>query len=340
MELKPTQNEHEWNNFVKQQKQASLLQSWRWRNLLDKKKENPKTFFVLKKGDVVASVLVSKVNLPLNKYYLYCPRGPVFKDGFSSENREKVVKEIVEGLCSIEDYKEAIFLRLDPALPKQDINLHRAGLVKAGKEVQPRQTIIINLIPSEDDIMASMKSKTRYNIRLASKRGIEVVHGRGEQDLNKFYNLLEKTGERNDFSAHPKQHYINLWQTLFPDNLRLYLAEFKDQIIAGILVGSFDGKAVYLHGASDYKYRKHMAPHLLQWQAIKEAKQNNCSEYDLWGVAPKEAGSGHPWGGITRFKEGFGGRYEEYVGSYDYVYKPGWYRVFNIVRNLRSTTSS
>ena len=100
------------------------------------------------------------------------------------------------------------------------------------------------------------------------------------------------------------------------------------------MVSFYGNGAVYLHGGLSYEHRAYMAPYLLHWEAIKDAKKNGFSFYDLWGVAPQNAPADHTWSGITRFKEGFGGEFLEYVGAYDYVYRPAWYKAFNMARNI------
>ncbi len=334
MEIKQITNEQEWEGFVGKQEQTSVLQSWHWREFLQAEGRSPLAFFVIHNGEILAALLVSKLAFPGNKYYLYAPRGPVFKNGLTVEIREKVLRQIPEGLIKIEQFKDTIFLRCDPAVPAQDINFHQVGFQKANKEPQPRQTVILDLTPEESDLLKQMKPKARYNLRLAERYGLQVMHGRGEQDLESFYTLLTKTGERNSFFAHPRGYYFNLWRQLPADVFRLYLAEYQGKFVGGIMVVSYGSQAIYLHGASDYESRSLMSPYLLQWQAIKDAKARGCLTYDLWGVAPRES-LNHPWLGITRFKEGFGGKYVEYVGAYDYIYRPNWYRIFNVTRNVR-----
>ena len=163
----------------------------------------------------------------------------------------------------------------------------------------------------------------------------EIQDRFGERHLAQFYDLLKTTGERNGFSIYPKRYFEHLWQALRPEHLRIYLAEYEGKIIAGTVIGYYGPTMAYLHSASDYGTRVLHAPYLLKWHAIREGRKNGKTRCDLWGVAPPAASENHPWAGITKFKEGFGGRYEEYVGAYDYVYRPGWYRLFNVARNIK-----
>ena len=335
IEIKPIENKELWQNFVEHAEPTSILQSWAWREFLYTEKLSPETFFILFKGEPIAAALIAKINLPTGKFYLYCPRGPIFAKGLMPERRDDAITELAAYLKRSHYGQGAIFLRMDPGLNAQEVNLYQADFKKASREVQPRQTIVVNLQESEENILARMKSKTRYNIRLAEKRGVEIKTIRDEKELKDFYNLLRETGQRDNFSIHSYSHYLHLWQALSPEYLKVYLAFYQGELIAGIMVTFFKDMAIYLHGASDYEHRQLMAPHLLQWQAMKDAKHLGCLYYDFWGVAPKNASESHPWSGISRFKFGFGGEYQEYVGTYDYIYSPFWYRMFNTARSLR-----
>ena len=180
-----------------------------------------------------------------------------------------------------------------------------------------------------------MKPKTRYNIRVAEKKGLRIITAHTDNDISEFYDILTATGERGGFHIHTVRHYLNLWRALNPDNLRVYFAETPvGKKIAAIMVTYYADTAVYLHGGSLHDFRSTMAPYLLHWQAIKDAKHNGLRLYDFWGVAPAISDQSHRWQGITRFKEGFGGQYKEYVGAHDYVFSEAWYRIFNTARGI------
>src|SRR3989338_4561823 len=335
MELIEIKDKQKWEGFVAGQVESTVLQSWAWGEFLAALGRPIKRFFVLHQGDILARVLIVKIIFTKNFYYLYVPRGPVFRDGLNKQQRLEILRRLCQQAVKVAGFEKALFLRIDPALSADYLNLHQLGFKKANKESQPHHTLLVDLTRSEEDLLNQMKPKGRYNIKVAEKRGLQVMLGTSENDLEKFYEILAKTASRNNFSAHPRNYYFNLWRALYPQQLRLYLAEHENKIIAAILVTLYGNRAIYLHGASDYEHRQLMAPHLLQWQAMKEAKSNGYISYDLWGVAPSNATDNHPWSGLTRFKESFGGEFQEYVGTYDYIYRPAWHRLFNIVRNLK-----
>jgi lipid II:glycine glycyltransferase (peptidoglycan interpeptide bridge formation enzyme) len=189
--------------------------------------------------------------------------------------------------------------------------------------------LILNISGDEDEILKQMHHKTRYNIRLSARKGVKVRVGDATKDLDSFYSLMQKTTRRDNFKPHSKKYYHNQLKTLGKENLiNLLIAEKDGKPIAALIVTFYADRATYLHGAMDGKYRKLMGPHILQWEAIKLAKEKKCTQYDFWGIAPKEHDEEHAWGGITRFKEGFGGEKYYLTGSLDYIYQSFWYRIY------------
>jgi peptidoglycan pentaglycine glycine transferase (the first glycine) len=180
-----------------------------------------------------------------------------------------------------------------------------------------------------------MKSKTRYNIRLSERKGVKIKMSTNVSDIDTFYDLMLKTSRRDNFYPHPKKHYQDLIKILGPKNIaKIFLAEYKKKVISATIVSFFGQKAIYLHGASDNEYRNLMSTYLLQWRAILEAKKAGCKLYDFGGVVP-ESENKHAWGGISRFKRGFGGREQEFIGAWDVPYSASQYKLFSFSSNIR-----
>jgi lipid II:glycine glycyltransferase (peptidoglycan interpeptide bridge formation enzyme) len=218
-------------------------------------------------------------------------------------------------------------------------------LKKASANIQPPDTVLVDLIPSETDILAAMKPKWRYNIGLAEKRGV-VINETGVNGVDDFYRLLTETAARDGIAIHNAVYYRTLFeecngpQTTVPPipiphcSLRLYTATHDGDLLAA-LVALFRGKqATYLYGASSNIKRNLMAPYALQWKAMKEAKAFGCTEYDLFGIPPNDNPE-HPMAGLYRFKTGFGGRIIHRPGSWDYPCKPALYALFSTAERLR-----
>jgi len=246
----------------------------------------------------VGGVLVIEYDLPFGMSYLYCPHSDIIPD----------VREIAG---------KHIFLKIEP------LTVIPQGLIKSAKEWQPMKTIVLDFKKTEEELLSQMHSKTRYNIRLAEKKGVIIKEG-GE--IEDFLKLLKKTAERDKFHLHEGSYYRKITEAL---DIKMLTAEYQGKVIAAGLFYLDGPKAIYLYGASDYEHRRLMAPALLQWRAILQARISNCQEYDFWGIDEKK------WPGVTRFKRGFGGKEISYPGSFDLILRPIWYRIYQLARKLR-----
>ena len=176
-----------------------------------------------------------------------------------------------------------------------------------------------------------MKPKTRYNIRLAERKGIRVVISKNPDDIRIFNQLNRETTARDKFIPYPDSYYKKQLESLGrAGEIELIIAYFENIPVAAILVSFFGPRATYLHGASSSEHREKMANHAVQWQAFAEAQKMGCAIYDLGGIDLNDA---HPeWAGITRFKQGFGGGEVEYVGTLELPLSPFWYRLYKLLR--------
>jgi lipid II:glycine glycyltransferase (peptidoglycan interpeptide bridge formation enzyme) len=210
------------------------------------------------------------------------------------------------------------------------------GFVRAPVTIQPPRTVVVDLSPAEDDILKAMKSKTRYNVRLAGRKGVTVREGTGA-DLPSFNELVCVTGARDEFAVHAPEYYETAFD-LFVDRgwARLLLADVGDETVAGIMVFATPPNAWYLYGASGGAHRNKMPTYLLQWEAMRWAKSLGCTSYDLWGIPDEDEEtleaefaqrSDGLWG-VYRFKRGWGGRIERTVGAWDMVFAPIRYRAY------------
>ncbi len=192
--------------------------------------------------------------------------------------------------------ERAIFLKIEPFTPVPSLAYPIAT------PVLPRHTIYMDLTLSEDDLLKNMHEKTRYNIRLAQKKGVKVIES---ENLDAFIQLLEKTEGRQGFYSHPSKYYKLLWETLRPENMVYILSALP---YAAIMLFKYEDVLYYPYGGSDPKYKELMAPNLLHWEAIKLGKKLGCKVYDMWGAYKEHPNESDPWWGIYRFKKGFGGQ--------------------------------
>lgn len=338
MELKLI-NQQELDNFVSSQEHSQFLQSYSWSEF--QKSLNREIWhygvFSAKGGPasggnntLIASASFVNMKIGFYKSYLYCPRGPIISKNLNLNEKNEVLELLLSKArdITIQTKKaEEIFFRFEI---NEHLPILKSAKTQITKSIQPANTLILNLEPTTEELLNSFHSKTRYNIKLAEKHQVKI------EKLNKTlfddcWNLFLKTGERDEFGLHPKNYYQKM---LDLKEVELWVAR-NDQnviIVANLMV--FYGDTVtYLHGASAYEHRQIMAPHLLQWTLIQEARRRGFKYYDFHGVAPENEPN-HPLSGVTRFKKGFGGEVVNYPGTYDFIYQSGSYKLYQILRKL------
>lgn len=201
------------------------------------------------------------------------------------------------------------------------------GLRKAPTDILPPDTITLDLNGEEEGILGRMRPKTRYNIGLASRRGVGVREG-GGSDLGIWQKLYDQTARRNGIVAHGPRYFESLLSMGRSDaEAKLLIAEKNGKPLAAMFLSSSADRATYLYGASSGEERNLMAPYALQWEAIKRARKKGCTSYDLFGIAPRPDPE-HPLYGLYRFKSGFGGALVHRQGAWDYPYDEAAYRVY------------
>jgi len=291
-------------------------------------------------GDIGAQVLFQKI--PFGYQIAYLPRGPISRDGRGVDHPGW--PGLMEKLDLICRERKAVFLKIEPDAWKEDspdFFQPPAGFRKSLHSIQPPRTILISLHETEEEILARMKPKTRYNIRLAEKKDLSV---RQLDDVEAFYSLLESTSDRAEFGIHSLAYYRKAFE-LFSrtGECKLFLAEYQGIPLASIMVFIRGGRSWYFYGASSDLHRELMPTYLVQWEAIRWAKNNGCQSYDLWGVPDQDLGTleanfthrGDGLWGVYRFKRGFGGDLKRACGPWDRVYFPGLYFLYSIRAQLK-----
>lgn len=269
----------------------------------------------------------------------YVPKGPVadYADADS-------LGELLAGIRLLGRQQRAICLKIEPNLEDSPVlgkQLQDLGFRPSPQEVQPRRTIVVDLSAEPEALLRRMKSKTRYNIRLAGRKGVTVRHGT-EADLAAVYRLMEATAQRDGFGIHTSEYYESAYRLFVRSGQGcLLLAEYEGQLLAALVAFAFGDTACYMYGASSDEHRNRMPTYLLQWRAMNWAKEQGCLSYDLWGVPDEEEevleaefAQRHDglWG-VYRFKRGFGGRLVRTPGAWDLVYAPLRYQLYALAVN-------
>ncbi len=286
----------------------------------------------------MAAAMVLRRPLPRNRSsILYVPKGPILN--YKNPALRRVVLAQLEQIAQKE---RAIFIKIDPDVIKawgsDDERKSPVGAkfieeLKArdwrysNDQIQYRNTVELDLDRSEDDILASMKQKTRYNIRLAARKGVTVRMG-SPADFASIARMYVETAARDDFAVRPVEYYLDVWQTLYDAKMaQPLIAEYENEQLSAVIVVKYGPRALYMYGASTGRERQRMPNHLLQWQAILWAKEHGCRIYDFWG-APDEFDETDPLWGVWRFKAGFNGQVVRHIGAWDYPARPFWYWIY------------
>jgi peptidoglycan pentaglycine glycine transferase (the first glycine) len=248
----------------------------------------------------------------------------------------------VDALCRQE---RAIFLKVEPDMWQQPgVQFPQGelpGFRASPHSIQPPRTILVDLHGSEEEVLGRMRQKTRYNIHLAQKKEVVV---RTSAAIDQFEQLMQATGQRDGFAVHGAAYYQKAYDLFAPtDRCALLIATYEGQPLAGLMVFRRGRTAWYLYGASNEKGRNRMPTYLLQWEAMRWARERGCTEYDLWGVPDADEDvlennfstrSDGLWG-VYRFKRGFGGVLRRTVGAWDRVYNPELYAAYRWWINRR-----
>ncbi len=311
----------DWNDVVARHPAGHLLQTTHWAAL--KRDFGWESEVVTPAGsDSGAQVLYKPLPLKLGTI-AYVPRGPVVD--WADAGATRAVLDAVEAAAR---RRRAWALWIEPELRDTEAardKLAALGLREATRTIQPPRTIFVDIAPPEDAILAAMKSKTRYNIRLAGRKGITTRQG-ALDDVRTFYDLMDTTGERDEFGIHSYAYYHRALELFLPTgNAALLLAEFEGDVLAGLVAFALGDTAWYFYGASSNRHREKMPTYALQWEAIRWAKARGCTRYDLWGIPDHDEAVLEDkfterrdglWG-VYRFKRGFGGEVTRYVGLWE-----------------------
>lgn len=254
------------------------------------------------------------------------------------ETWNKEQKNAMQSLVELAKKENAGWIRIEPSskvLLQSIMENVEEKIVKAPHDMQPKEIFVIDISKSSEQLLTEMKSKTRYNIGIAKKKGVVVIKDKQEKFVDEFLKLTLQMAKRQGIVTHPQEHYRKMIESLPEEMLKVYVAEFEGKIIAANLVLFFNETAIYLHGASGNLHRNLMAPFLLQWQAILDAKERGCKYYDFGGVKTNFSNrSGKNWEGITSFKLGFSPQTKpvEFPGSYDIILNS---RAYSLYRGLQ-----
>lgn len=334
----------DWDRFVAAHPNGHVLQISPWGTLKSQFGWSAERIGLARGDKLVAGAQVLYRHLPAGLGHLaYIPKGPLLD--WSDEEQQSALWSALDRAIRAHG---AIALTVEPDLP--DEGTHGKRLRALGfspsplNSVQPRRTIVVDIAQDEDSILAAMKQKTRYNVRLAARKGV-IVREAAEADLPAFHTLMAATCERDAFGVHTPAYYETAYRLFTPRGwTRLLLAEVEEEPVAAAMIFALPPRSWYFYGASSDAHREKMPTYLLQWEAMRWAKSLGCRSYDLYGVPDEDEETLETqftqrrdglWG-VYRFKRGFGGKLVRSIGAWDHVYAPVRYRLYCWMLTLRN----
>lgn len=337
MEIKLIQDKNyakTWDNFIiENSSPAAFLQSWDWGSF----KENAFRYAIYNdNNELIAVAQFIKQRLPGGKFYLNCPKGPIWKLEAGIWKLE-IFNLITNEIKKIAKQEKIVFFRIAPPYDHKNIKTKKQKNTFIKPKIltnlkEPEKTLLLDLQHSEDELLKNMHHKTRYNIRLAEKKNIKIRVG-NENDIDIFYDLLKETAKRDKINIFNKEYYNKLLITNYKLPTTLFIAEHNNKPLSAIVVIGFGDTATYLYGASSNEHRNLMPNYLIQWHAIRWAKQNKYKYYDFWGINEKK------WTGVTRFKKGFvsdkTSKEINFIGTFDCVLNKIWYNIYRLGKIIK-----
>lgn len=303
-------------DFWKNNRRRNLWQHPFWQSFQEA--SGRKTWVLESSG---AQALVIQRAMPFGLNWLEVPRGPLF-------NAPEDLTEMIAKLKRLGEAEQSVFIRMSC----YDAQITQVPHLKVRNyDNHPSTSLVLDLGLSEEALLEQMKPKGRYNIKVAQKHNLRIAPS---QEVTIFYNILCVTGERDGFKLHSQAYYQAMMEKL-GDQAQLLVVYYQERPVAAGIFVYLDEWGIYYYGASDHHYRNLMAPYLLQWEAIREAKRRGCKFYDFLGIAPQNS-LRHRWAGVTDFKMKFGGSIVTYPQARELVLRPWWYFFYQVYKRLRS----
>ncbi len=308
---------------------SHVVQSWEWGEFRRKTGLD-----LVRMGQYEGRKLVSAYQLTFHSVPLFPQTIGYFPKGPMPDNK------MLETLREIGKTKNAAYIKLEPnVITNENVKLkieNLQGLIKSNKPLFTKYNFLIDLTKSEGQLLASMHPKTRYNISLAQRYGVEVKESRDEIDFDIYLKLYFETTRRQKYFGHTPAYHKLVWQTLAPANMaRIIIARYRNKPLVAWMLFNFRDTLYYPYGGSSTEHREVMASNLVAWEAMRLGKKMGLKVFDMWGALAPNVSERDPWYGFHRFKAGYGPVHVEYVGTYDLILKNALYKSLNFADKLR-----
>ncbi|MFA5025535.1 MAG: peptidoglycan bridge formation glycyltransferase FemA/FemB family protein [Candidatus Shapirobacteria bacterium] len=313
------------------------IQTWEWGDFQESQGHRVYRLGVFDQQKLISAYMVSFHRIPHTNFSIgTILRGPAIDD------------DMMENVKKIAEKENAIFVKFEPddiekiydnnyqLLKNKSVLLNYPNLVTSPKVAFYPHTFIVDLKKSEEDLLADMSQKTRYNIKIANRHGVTITHSVKDEDFEIYLRMLFDTTKRQGFYLHSEDYHRQQWSTLKSTGMvEIFLATFQGQTLAAFMIFKLKDRLFYPYGASLDVHREVMAPTLLMWEAIKYGQSLGLKTFDMWGCLGPDANASQPGFGFHRFKQGYGGNLVQFVGTYDLVINPQFYKIYNLVDKYR-----
>lgn len=310
------------------------LQSYEWGEFRRKTDVQVERLGFFVGGTLTSGLQVTFHKVPFfNRFVGYYPKG------FAPDADQ------MAALQQLAEKYKAIYIKMEPNVKKpieQPLAENSSAKflskfqVEEGRALFTRYTFELDLSSSEEELANKQNSKTRYNVKLAQKKGVQVIEDTSEQGLKDYLRILEETTKRQGFYAHTPDYFLKLWESLKDSGMmHIFKAVYEKEVLVVWIVFVFNGVLYYPYGASSSSHREVMASNLMMWEVIRFGKAQGCKNFDMWGSLGPDPDPKSPWNGFHRFKKGYGGELVEFIGSYDLVNDYPIYKIYSLAENIR-----
>jgi peptidoglycan pentaglycine glycine transferase (the first glycine) len=329
MELKEITNKQEWESFLSEQTEKTFLQSWNWGEFNSKMGGKIWRFGIYNQEKLISVAFVYKISARRGTF-LFIPHGPVVAEGLSGQDKKEILELILVQLSDIAGKEKASFIRVAPIFARNEENENvflDLGFRQAPIHMHPEVTWELDITLPEEELLMNMRKTTRYLIRQAEKNpDVEIIISDKIEDLKLFWPVYLETAKRHNFVVFSEKYLEAEFDSFIGDKqISIFLGKYKGQVVSAAIFVFWQDMCFYHQSGSLSQFNKIPVSYLLQWQAIKEAKNKGCRTYNFWGIAPDiktesdAQKSKHPWAGLSLFKMGFGGYVKNYVKTQDLI---------------------
>ncbi len=307
------------------------LQSWQWGEFRKQTGVSVTRLVETEGTDIKEVYQITWHKIPkTNRYIGYCPKSAI------------PTSEVLVELSKIAKKKRAVMVKFEPNEKRTQAEVEKLDRLGgdhtfvAGRPLFTRYSFLLDISKSEEALLAAMHQKTRYNLRLAEKKGVKIVEDNSEKGFEEYWKLTEETTKRQKFFAHTKKYHHQMWQTMIANGKgHLFKAVYEGETLTTWVLFELNNVLYYPYGASTNTHREVMANNLMMWEAIRLGKKQGCTMFDLWGSLGPEPDTSDPWYGFHKFKQGYGAELTEFVGTYDLVINKAEYQIYLLADSVR-----